>query len=109
MLDFIHDYCKGSYTMRVSVRMFTTLRELAGKSEETLELNAGVVTIKDVLEELVKLHGKAFKDYLYDKEEKVQEHLQLLVNGKRVNFLEELETRLKEGDQVAIVPPIGGG
>lgn len=95
--------------MRVSVRMFTTLRELAGKGEETLEFDAGVVTVKDVLRELVKQHGKAFKNYLYDKEEKVQEYLRLLVNGKRVELLEELEMRLKEGDQVAIVPPIGGG
>ncbi|MDH5447761.1 MAG: MoaD family protein [Candidatus Bathyarchaeota archaeon] len=95
--------------MRVSVRMFTTLRELAGKGEETLEFGVGVVTVKDVLGELVRRHGKAFKDYLYDEEERVEEHLQLLVNGKRVGLLEELETRLKEGDQVAIVPPIGGG
>jgi len=89
--------------------MFTTLRELAGKGEETLEFGVGVVTVKDVLGELVRRHGKAFKDYLYDEEERVEEHLQLLVNGKRVGLLEELETRLKEGDQVAIVPPIGGG
>ena len=47
--------------MRVSVRMFTTLRELAGKGEETLEFDAGVVTIRDVLGELVKRHGKAFR------------------------------------------------
>ena len=95
--------------MRVSVRMFTTLRELAGKGQETLEFDAGVVTVRDVLGELVKRHGKAFRDYLYDEEEKVQEHLQLLVNGKSIDLLDELETRLKEKDQVAIVPPIGGG
>jgi len=95
--------------VRVSVRMFTTLRELAGKGQETLEFDAGVVTVRDVLGELVKRHGKAFRDYLYDEEEKVQEHLQLLVNGKSIDLLDELETRLKEKDQVAIVPPIGGG
>jgi len=89
--------------------MFTTLRELAGKGQETLEFDAGVVTVRDVLGELVKRHGKAFRDYLYDEEEKVQEHLQLLVNGKSIDLLDELETRLKEKDQVAIVPPIGGG
>jgi len=39
----------------------------------------------------------------------VREHLQLLVNGKSVSLSEELETRLREGDEVAIVPPVGGG
>lgn len=95
--------------MKVSVRLFTVLRELAGKGEETLEFNAEPVTVRGVLEELVKQHGKAFKDYLYDEERNVREHLQLLVNGKSVDLLDNLNTQLKEGDQVAIVPPVGGG
>ena len=95
--------------MKVSVRLFTTLRELAGKSEETLEFDVEIVTVKDILEELTKRHGKAFKDYLFSEEENVREYLQLLVNGRSVSFLEGLKTQLREGDQVAIVPPVGGG
>ena len=95
--------------MKVSVRLFTTLRELAGKGKETLEFSAEVVAVKMVLEELAKQHGQAFREYLFNEKGKVREHLQLLVNGRSVDFLEELETRLKEGDQVAIVPPVGGG
>lgn len=91
------------------MRLFTTLRELAGKGEETLEFSAKRVTVKDVLEGLARRHGKAFEDYLYDSKGKVREHLQLLVNGKSVSLMEELETKLREGDQVAIVPPVGGG
>jgi len=95
--------------VKVSVRLFTTLRELAGKGEKTLEFDTKTVIVKDVLETLVKLHGKAFRDYLFDEKKKVREHLQLLVNGKSVSLLEELDTQLKDGDQVAIVPPVGGG
>jgi molybdopterin synthase sulfur carrier subunit len=65
--------------------------------------------VKDVFEELVKKYGKEFKDYLYNEKGRVQDHLQLLVNGKSVSLLEELDTQLREGDQVAIVPPVGGG
>lgn len=95
--------------VRVSVRLFTTLRELAGKSEESLEFSVSEITVRDVLEELAKGHGKAFKDYLYNEKGRVGEHLQLLVNGKSVTSMEDLETLLKEGDEVAIVPPVGGG
>ena len=95
--------------MKVSVRLFTTLRELAGRGEEILEFTQKRVTVKEVLGELVKRHGKAFKDYLYNGRGEVQEYLQLLVNGKSVSLLDELETRLSEGDEVAIVPPVGGG
>ena len=95
--------------VKVSVRLFTTLRELAGRGEEILEFTQKRVTVKEVLGELVKRHGKAFKDCLYNGRGEVQEYLQLLVNGKSVSLLEELETRLREGDEVAIVPPVGGG
>lgn len=95
--------------MKVYVRLFTTLRELARKSRETIEFSSNTVTVKDVLEELVKKNGKKFKDNLYNERGKVRDHLQLLVNGKSVSLLEELDTQLKEEDQVAIVPPVGGG
>ncbi|MGB9134932.1 MAG: ubiquitin-like small modifier protein 1 [Candidatus Bathyarchaeia archaeon] len=95
--------------MKVSVRLFTTLRELAGRGEETLEFNLRSVTVQEVLETLVKRHGRAFKEYLYDDKNRVREHLQLLVNGRSVNLIGDLETPLKEGDVVAVVPPVGGG
>ena len=74
-----------------------------------MEFDLGIVTVKDVLEDLAKRYGEEFKDYLYNEEREVREHLQLLVNGKNVSLLEELKTQLKEGDQVAVVPPVGGG
>ncbi len=91
------------------MRLFATLRELVGRGEETLEFGAGTVTVNDVLEELVKRHGKDFREYLFDEKKRVREHLQLLVNGKSVSLLEELRTQLKEGDRVAILPPVSGG
>lgn len=95
--------------MKVSVRLFTALRELAGKSEETLEFDAEAVTLNEVLAKLVNRYSKNFREYLYNNEGKVREHLQLLVNGRNASLLDDLETKLKEGDHVAIVPPVGGG
>lgn len=109
ILDFLHYYEMIVSAVRVSVRLFTTLRELVGKGEETLEFDLGIVTVKDVLEDLAKRYGEEFKNYLYNEEREVRERLQLLVNGKNVSLLEELKTQLKEGDQVAVVPPVGGG
>jgi molybdopterin synthase sulfur carrier subunit len=95
--------------VQISVRLFTTLRELAGKGEETLEFRAKSITVKEVLKELAKRHGNAFKEYLYDDRSRVREHLQILVNGRSASLMEDLETRLKEKDVVAVVPPVGGG
>jgi len=96
-------------SVKVYVRLFTTLRELTGKREETLEFDARIVTVEDVLKELTGRYGKEFKEYLYNDKQMVRGYLQLLVNGKSVELLERIKTRLKEGDEVAIVPPVGGG
>jgi molybdopterin synthase sulfur carrier subunit len=95
--------------VQISVRLFTTLRELAGRGEETLEFSAKSVTVKEVLKALAEKHGRAFKEYLYDDKDKVREHLQILVNGKSASLMKDLETRLEEKDVVAVVPPVGGG
>lgn len=93
--------------LKVSVRFFAALREIVGKKEETLEFaNEATVTVKRVLKELTKLHGKKFADYVYDtKINEVRTYLQMLVNEKSAT----LKTKLKDDDVLVIVPPVGGG
>jgi molybdopterin synthase sulfur carrier subunit len=97
--------------MRVSVRFFTTLREIVGKREETLEFSEGeTVTVNAVLKRLAKLYGKGFTDYVYDsKTGGVKSFLQFLINGRSASTLKGLETELVDGDVLAIIPPVGGG
>ena len=91
----------------MKVRYFTTLRELAGSSEEELELEANASLAK-LIARVADKHGKAARDYLYH-DDKVDPSIYLLVNGKNAKVLSGLDTKLEEGDSVAIVPPIGGG
>lgn len=95
--------------LKLSIRFFTTLREITGKREEQLEVGTSHVRVKDVLDQLVEMHGREFKEYVYSEEGNVRDYLQLLVNGKSVRSMDQLDTLLKEGDQLAIVPPVGGG
>lgn len=96
--------------MQISVRFFTSLRELTGKKEEKLEFPENeIVTIKNVLEGLAERYGKSFAEYIYDGEGKVKIFLQFLINGRSASALNGLETRLKDGDVLAIIPPVGGG
>ena len=99
------------WSLRVSVRFFTTLREVVGKKEEMLQFPKGEkVTVNDVLDRLSKENGKAFKEYVYDRKTgEVRGFLQFLVNGKSAATQNGLETGLKDGDVLAILPPVGGG
>ena len=97
--------------MQVSVRFFTSLREIADKKEETLKFPEGEkVTLDKVLKILAQRYGKRFVEYVYDdKTDEVKGFLQFLINGKSAAPLNGLQTELEDGDVLAILPPVGGG
>ena len=97
--------------MQVSVRFFTTLREIVDKKEETLKFPEGErVTVDAVLKKLRQSYGERFVEYVYDRKTgEVKGFLQFLVNGKSAATLNGLETKLEDGDVLAILPPVGGG
>jgi molybdopterin synthase sulfur carrier subunit len=97
--------------LQVSVRFFTSLREVTSKKEETLKFPEGErVTVEVVLKTLAQRYGNRFVEYVYDaKTGEVRGFLQFLINGKSASTMNGLETELKDGDVLAILPPVGGG
>jgi len=93
------------------VRFFTSLREITGKREESVEFTEDkAVTISMVLDRLSKRYGKSFVAYVFDdKTREPKGFLQFLVNGRSASTLEGLSTKLSDGDVLAIIPPVGGG
>ena len=68
------------------------------------------VTVDTLLKTLAKKYGKLFIEYVYDsKTGQVKNFLQFLVNGTSTATLNGLETELRDGDVLAILPPVGGG
>jgi molybdopterin synthase sulfur carrier subunit len=97
--------------MRISVRFFTVLREITGKKEEALEIpDEEKGTIATVLKSLASRYGEPFFDYVFEpKTGAVKGFLQFFINGQSSDAMQGLETKLEEGDVLAIVPPVGGG
>ena len=95
-------------TLKVTVRFFTTLREITAKKEDQIDL-PHPTTVGSLLKQLSKKYGKDYDDYVFDELGDVRGHLQILVNGQSITALRGLRTQLKDGDQVAVLPPVGGG
>ena len=95
--------------MKIRVRYFTTLQELARTREEELEVEEGINLAK-LIEKISSKYGQEAFNYLHDKTTgKIDPTLKFLVNGVDLRRLQGFETRLKEGDIIAIIPAIGGG
>jgi len=95
--------------MKINVRYFTTLRELVGKREDKLELMEGS-NLAELLETVSVKYGTVAFTYLHVMESGIIDpSIKFLINGVGAQSLRGLETELKDGDMVAIIPPIGGG
>ncbi len=94
--------------MKIKVKFFTSLREITDKKVDEIQLKNSI-TIEELLNILSEKYSKEFREYIYNKKGKVQDFLSFLVNGKNINVLQGFDTKLKQGDTIAILPPVGGG
>jgi sulfur-carrier protein len=96
--------------LKVHIKFFTHLREITNKKDETLNIPNTQTTIANILKLLSEEYGENFDSYVYEgKTGKAKGFLQFLVNGNSTSTLEGLETEVKDGDVLAILPPVGGG
>jgi molybdopterin synthase sulfur carrier subunit len=90
--------------MAVTVRIPTPLRTLTGGADE---VSAEGGTVAQVIDNLETNHP-GMKDRLCD-EKGVRRFVNIYANDEDIRFLDNLETALKEGDTLSIVPAIAGG
>jgi MoaD family protein len=88
----------------VTVRIPTPLRSLTG-GEEQVQVTGE--TLRVVIDALETKHP-GVRDRLLDAKG-VRRHVNIYVGDEDVRFLDGLDTKLKAGDEVSIVPAIAGG
>lgn len=81
--------------MRVTIRLFSIAKDLAGFREKTLQLAAGS-RARDVLS-LLRDHNPRFTEW--------ENSIRLAVNQEYV----PMDHPLRDGDEVAVIPPVSGG
>jgi molybdopterin synthase sulfur carrier subunit len=87
------------------VKIFSTLRQVVGAKEVEVET---ADTVRDMLEQLTAEYP-SLRGRILDDDGNLQSSINLLVNGRSIRYLDGLNTTLKESDQIALFPPVGGG
>ena len=91
--------------MGVSVYIPTPFRR-ATANEPRVEVDA--VDVKQLLDALEERY-EGLRGLLRDGAGEVHHHVNLYVNGEEIGSLQGQATRLKEGDEVSIIPALAGG
>src|SRR4030066_828938 len=91
--------------MEIRVRIPTPLKKLAGEQDIVL---ANGNTVGEVIQWLTETYP-GLKDRLRDEQGEVRRFINIYVNDEDIRFIQNLETPLKEGDQISIIPAIAGG
>lgn len=91
--------------MSVRVRIPTPLKKLAGEQDIIL---ANGNTVGEVIHWLTETYP-GLRERLKDEKGEVRRFINIYVNDEDIRFNQNLETPVKEGDQISIIPAIAGG
>ena len=95
--------------MKVTLHTILGIKDVVGQRLTEIELPDGS-TIEDFLAYIRERWGVELAARLFHPDSvDVLPYVRVMVNGQSINFLEGMETPLKEGDEVLILPPASGG
>jgi molybdopterin synthase sulfur carrier subunit len=96
--------------LRVKVEYLGHIKNILGSGrEEEIDVEDNV-SISDLLTVLSEKHGDSFKKALYEAGGKdIKSNFIATVNGYLLNQLNGVETKLKNGDHVVLMPIVSGG
>jgi len=93
--------------MSIVVKFFATFRDLIGYNQVELPIQAPI-PLQQVLDQLFTMYGEKLQNNMLENG-KIRHMVKILVNGRDIRWLANLDTPVQEGDTIAIFPPIGGG
>ena len=92
--------------MKIKVKLFAPFRELFNTGEGEVELK-GVPDVQRLLDVLCDTEKR--RENIFEDSGELRPYIMVLINGKSIRMLNGIRTELKEGDEVALFPPVSGG
>jgi molybdopterin converting factor small subunit len=92
--------------MKIQVRMFGRFKQQFGDLREVEVPDGG--TPLDVIKEVVATNSEEYRA-IFDDQDRIRNHLVLMVNRKRISPSDYISIYLHDTDEVALLPPVAGG
>ncbi|MDD3622631.1 MAG: MoaD/ThiS family protein [Methanofollis sp.] len=92
--------------MRIKVKAFATFRNHL-ENEREMDVAEGT-TVASLLDLLIK-ERPPLRDEMFKEPGVLQDHVNILRNGRNIHFENGLETSLSDNDVLSLFPPVGGG
>ncbi len=92
--------------IKVTIKLFAQFREFFKKNKIEIEIEEGTNILKllEIISELYNLQEKIFDD-----KNEIKQWIKILKNGRQIKFLNGIKTKLEQGDEIALFPPLIGG
>jgi len=92
--------------MKVKVKFLSILREVFGGEEKEIKLK-NKANIQDLLDNLCDTSQR--RQTIFSDSSEPKAYIHILKNGKPIQSLDGIHTKLEEDDIVTIIRPLGGG
>ena len=91
--------------IRITAAFLQEFYEEMGRYQMDLEIPEGS-TVRDLIEIIDREVKPGFKSMVLDERGEVRYPREIAVNGRRIDFLDGLDTKLKDGDRVVFSPRV---
>lgn len=93
--------------MSTKIKIPTPLRRHTN-GLSTVEVNGGASNVRGTLDTLTTQYP-TIGERLFDPQGQVKSHINIFLNNEDIRFLNGLETNVKDGDTVVLLPALAGG
>ncbi len=91
--------------MAVTVRIPTPMRKLAGDAKAVLASGASIGAVVADMDR----QFPGFKDRLCEDDGSLRRFVNFYLNGEDIRYANGVETSVKDGDEISIIPAVSGG
>ena len=93
---------------KITVNAYAALGDILGS--RNVEVSTSAKTIGELIDFLAEKYGASFKEMLVVPQTNVlQSRYKIIVNGRDIDSLDSLKTRIRDGDKIHFFPPVAGG